>query len=154
MQINKCSLGELKRQKHKKTYWPQTVLNSSVCIKFFIHTSIGFTMMVRAESSHWLLPSLPPPLAPSPRRWMERMRKTPRITMTTKKPTHTMMMTVAAPGTTVHKRRERDIMLFFIFDHFLKDISWEIKKDLMLLYVTLSVKTQLMSFFRYLLFSA
>lgn len=75
---------------------------------FFFFTSIGLTMMVRAESSHWLLPSLDPPLEPSPRRWMERMRNTPRITMTTRKPTHTMMMTVAAPGTTVKERKEDD----------------------------------------------
>lgn len=61
---------------------------------------MGLTIMVRAESSHWLLLSLPAPLAPSPRWWMDRIRNTPRITMTTKKPTHTMMITVAAPGTT------------------------------------------------------
>lgn len=68
-------------------------------------TSIGLTMMVRAESSHWLLPSFAPLLAPSPRRWMERIRKTPRITMTTRNPTHTMMMMVAAPGTTGRKNK-------------------------------------------------
>lgn len=79
-----------------------------LCI-FFCFTSIGLTMMVRAESSHWPLPSFDPVLVPSPRRWMERIRNTPRITMTTRKPTHTMMMTVAAPGTTENKQSKKKI---------------------------------------------
>lgn len=72
-------------------------------------TSIGLTMMVRAESSHWPLLSLHPVLVLSLRRWMERIRKTPRITMTTRKPTHTMMMTVAAPGTTDNREFKKNV---------------------------------------------
>ena len=81
-------------------------------------TSMGFTMMVRAESSQNKSPSLlPVPVCPSaaapgtscpiPCRCSEWMRRMPRITKSARKPTHTTMMIVAALGTTSEKKRKR-----------------------------------------------
>lgn len=72
---------------------------------------MGFTMMVRAESSQKRSGSLGSlevpggPAAPDTRRCREWMRTRPSITISTKKPTHTTMMRVAALGTTVGRER-------------------------------------------------
>lgn len=75
------------------------------------HTSMGFTIMVRAESSQKRSGSLGSleapggPPAPEMRRCSEWMRTRPRTTMSTRKPTHTTMMRVAALGTTAGRAR-------------------------------------------------
>lgn len=65
-----------------------------------VFTSMGLTVMVRAESSQSISFSLPLSWSLMVRWCAARMRKTPRMIMNTRKLTHTTMTMVAALGTT------------------------------------------------------
>lgn len=79
----------------------------------WIFTSMGFTVMVSAESSQSISFSLPLSWSLMVRWCAARMRNTPRIIINTKKETHTTMTMVAALGTTAmtqackHTKKER-----------------------------------------------
>lgn len=68
-------------------------------------TSMGFTVMVRAESSQSISLSFPASWSRTVRWCAARMRNTPKMIMKTRKLTHTTMTTVAVLGTTASRGR-------------------------------------------------
>lgn len=67
-------------------------------------TSMGFTVMVKAESSQSISFSFPLSWSRMVLWWAARIRNTPRMIMKTRKLTHTTMTTVAVLGTTAGRR--------------------------------------------------
>lgn len=67
-------------------------------------TSMGFTVMVRAESSQSISFSFPESWSRMVRWCAARMRNTPRMIMKTRKLTHTTITTVAVLGTTAKSK--------------------------------------------------
>lgn len=93
------------------------------------YTSIGLTVMVRAESSQSISFSLPFSWSLMVRWWAARILNTPRIIIKTRKLTHTTMTIVAALGTTASQERTRKSKGRHVWTISLNRFQWSVPTE-------------------------